>query len=159
MSHNILNYPKSRIILTLIIAMLLACQPQNTEVESGNPEKKRQQVRETIDKLNAALVVRDKATMEMICSDGLSYGHSNGILQNKEAFIDDVLNGPFQFLRADIENQEIELFEDMAIVKYIFVAQGIREGDTVDLRLGTSSLFKFYRDGQCELVLRQGYKL
>lgn len=142
----------------VVSLLLLSCLPPDNPTPPSAQEQQKK-VEKTVEILNASLVNKDREALDRICSEGLSYGHSTGIIQDKATFIDDVMNGPFRYINIQIENQKVELVEDLAIVTHIFVAQGLNKGDSVDVRLGAAHVYKLYRDGRCQLVLRQGYKL
>ena len=59
--------------------------------------KDEKDVAAAVEKLNKAMVDPEKSTLQSIVSEGLSYGHSGGIVQNKDVFIDDLINGAFNF--------------------------------------------------------------
>lgn len=149
------------ISLFIIMASCQDSTNQSAESESGTSVEPLTEaiVTETITQLNKALVEKDEATLDKICADGLSYGHSSGAIQDKATFIDDVVNGPFQFLSINTEDQLVGIYEDLATVTNVFVATGVNNGDTIELRIGTAHLYKRHNDGSCKLVLRQGFKL
>jgi len=112
-----------------------------------------------VSKLNQAMVDRDQATLKLLTMDELSYGHSSGKIENKEAFIHEVVNGDFVFISTATENQTI-LFsgEDTAVVRHIFSIDAINKGENVSIRIGNMLVFK-KQQNQWKLLARQGYKL
>ncbi|MEQ8808560.1 MAG: nuclear transport factor 2 family protein [Imperialibacter sp.] len=152
------------LIFTLFV-VLLSCGEQNSQSvvrgTGGAPLQKinADLVKLTVDSLNMALLNRDRKTLISICAAELSYGHSSGAVQDRQTFVDDVVNGPFAFLSIETENQKITTTEDMAIVRHVFQAKGLNNGDTVDVRIGNAQLYKLYPNGHLRLVLRQAFKL
>lgn len=116
-------------------------------------------VEQTVEGFNNALVNRDRAVLERICADELSYGHSSGLAQDKQTFIEDAVNGPFEFLSITTENQQVSLSDDMAIARHIFLAEAVNKGDSVRVRIGNAQLYRLDEEGKWRLVLRQAYRL
>src|SRR6187431_980111 len=151
----------SSIFKTIFASLLIlsGCQKNENQSTSVMADQSSQIkiVEKTVDRLNKALLNKDKTELEQICAEGLSYGHSTGVIQDKKAFIDDVVNGPLTFLSIQVEDQTIGFYDDLSIVRHIFVAKAINKGDTIDLRLGSAHLYKLDTTGNCKLVLRQGF--
>ena len=111
-----------------------------------------------VESLNKGIVNPEKSLLENIASDELSYGHSGGKVQNKSEFIDDLLNGSFDFLTVTTSDQKIIISDKNAIVRHIFTAKAINAGTPVDLRIGILLLWK-KEHGQWKLLARQAFKL
>lgn len=112
-----------------------------------------------VSELNQAMVDRDQETLELLTMDELSYGHSSGKIENKEAFIHEVVNGDFDFISSATENQTV-LFsgEDTAVVRHIFKIEALNMGENVSIRIGNMLVFK-KQHNQWKLLARQAYKL
>ena len=143
------------------VLLIGACSqpPDSTANSIPDEESVVRLVSETVNRLNNALVAKDSVQLSLITSDGLRYGHSSGINQDKSTFIDDVVNGPLTFLSIESEDQEIWVHEDLASVRNRFISKAIMRGDTINIRIGTAQLYKIGSDGSCKLVLRQGYRI
>ena len=108
---------------------------------------------------NQAMIDRDKATLESLTMDELSYGHSSGKIENKEAFINEIINGDFDFISTDTENQMVFLSdESTAVVRHIFLIEALNKGEEVSIRIGNMMIFKKDQN-QWKLLARQAYKL
>lgn len=108
---------------------------------------------------NDAIINPDKALLESLCSDKLTYCHSSGLIQNKSEFIDDIVNGPFSFLTIDMTNKTIDLSRDTAIVRYILDADATNAGEPTTVHLGMLQVFQAQPDGKWLLLARQAYKI
>jgi len=156
-----------QILLFSIMISVISCkeQTQNSvgkeEVknEVTLPAVKKADVEKTVLAFNDAMVNAQKEVLENLCADELTYGHSSGSIQNKEEFIDDLINGPFDFSSLIGEDQTINISGDTAVVRHIFVAEGTRDGKPADVRIGNMQVYQRQEDGSWKLLARQAYKL
>ena len=111
-----------------------------------------------VEKLNKAMVDPEKSTLQSIVSEGLSYGHSGGIVQNKEVFIDDLINGAFNFSSISPTNQTISITGTIAIVRNILVAKATDSGVPTDLRIGNAMVWR-KESGAWKLLVRQAFMI
>jgi len=140
-----------RSLSTLIVLLMIITSIQ---AQTKNEVRVAQKVKD----LNSAIVARDSAALAEISMDELTFGHSGGIIQDKEAFIKAILNGPTFFKSIDPEGQTIKVSSKHAIVRHIVVASATREGNPVPLRFGNVMVW-YKKHGQWKLLARQGYKL
>ncbi|GBF17860.1 MULTISPECIES: nuclear transport factor 2 family protein [Arenibacter] len=117
------------------------------------------EVQRTVSTFNEAMVNPSTELMDSLCADELTYGHSSGLIQNKAAFIDDIVNGPFDFLSLEAADQTITISGNTAIVRHIFLAKGTNAGEPADVRIGNTQVYQKARDGALKLLARQAYKL
>jgi len=96
-----------------------------------------QQVASKTDSLNKAYLHPEKAILDNLLSDDVSYGHSAGLVQNKAEIINGLINGPFHFLTISTSNQTIKVVKDMAIVRQTMLL------DYTDSEKKTSGKMKF----------------
>ena len=115
-------------------------------------------VAKSVKALNDALIDPETAFFEEFLMDELSYGHSSGKVQNKDAFVDDLINGSFDFQEIDISDETIEIIGQTAIVRHILSAKALNAGTPVEIRIG---IFLVYQKdkGQWKLLARQAFKL
>jgi hypothetical protein len=134
----------------LLVFLLSFCninaQSVNTEVESS------------IANLNAAMISKDKAGLEKLTAEELSFGHSTGVVENKSEFVQNVLSGPTTFYKIDISNQSINPADNFAIVRNISTISGSTKGQPLEIKIGVLMIWKKDR-GVWKLLARQGFKL
>ena len=111
-----------------------------------------------VEKLNKAIVDPEKGLLESIASEGLSYGHSGGKVQNKAQFVDDLVNGAFNFSSVNALDQTISISGDNAIVRHTLVAKATNAGVPTDIRIGNVMVWR-KESGQWKLLARQAFKL
>ncbi|KYP14366.1 nuclear transport factor 2 family protein [Flavihumibacter sp. CACIAM 22H1] len=111
-----------------------------------------------LDRLNAAIVDKQQAVLETICHDKIWYGHSNGRLDDKAAFIKDVMEGPVDFSSLDAEERTIRMAGKNATVRFVFQAKAKNKGEEVVIRIGVMTVWVKEKAGW-KLLARQAYKL
>jgi ketosteroid isomerase-like protein len=107
----------------------------------------------------AALLKPDRETLKNLSSPALSYGHSNGRVENQEQFIQNMLGGGSRFLSIELQNETLSVTGDIAIVRHILFAHTHDTGkDPGTIRIGI--LLVWHRDrGEWRVLARQAYKL
>lgn len=115
-------------------------------------------VASAVEILNKGIIEPDKALLENITSEGLSYGHSGGKVQNKTEFVEDLIHGTFDFLTVNTSNQKIMISGKNAIVRHTFTAKATNAGTPVDLNIGNLLVWR-KEHGQWKLIARQAFRL
>lgn len=80
--------------------------------------KKEAQVNAAVEKLKLAMVSGERASLESIAADQLSYGHSSGLVETKAQFVEKIASGSSDFVTIDLKNQTITLSGNIAIVRH-----------------------------------------
>lgn len=76
------------------------------------------QVANAVEKLRKVMIDPDKAKLENVISDHLSYGHSGGKVEDKAAFMDALLSGRSDFVSIELSDQTITTQGKTAIVRH-----------------------------------------
>ncbi|MBV8120487.1 MAG: nuclear transport factor 2 family protein [Alphaproteobacteria bacterium] len=114
-------------------------------------------VRNQVEVLRKALLAADKADLQKLTADQLSYGHSDGRVQNKTQFIDGVLTRKAVIKSLTFPDLSIALAGDAAIVRHTFASESESGGKTSNIRLSVLCVWQ-KQDGDWKLLARQGYK-
>ena len=93
-----------------------------------------------------------------MAAGALSYGHSSGKVEDKAAFVEGLLKGPFDFQTIDITDQTIKLVGKTAIVRHIFSSKVLNKGNPDSLKLGILLVWKKQK-GKWKLLVRQAVKI
>jgi hypothetical protein len=155
------QFSTSRLVSAIIVLLFfhgLGAFSQTTPELNSAPDDTAVVI-SVVSAFNQAMVDRDKATLESLTMDELSYGHSSGKIENKEAFINEIVNGDFDFISTDTEDQTV-LFSgaETALVRHIFLIEALNKGEEVSIRIGNMMVFK-KQQNQWKLLARQAYKL
>ena len=115
-------------------------------------------VRQNIEALREALLKADKAQLAQLTADQLSYGHSDGRVQNKPEFIDGVMTRKATVKSIDFPDLKIAVAGDAAIARHIYESESETDGKPNSVRIGTLQVWQ-KQGGDWKLLARQGYKL
>ncbi|MGS2737871.1 nuclear transport factor 2 family protein, partial [Sinomicrobium sp. M5D2P17] len=115
-------------------------------------------VKAVVELLRGVIIEPDEILLSNLTSDELTYGHSSGVIQDKDKFIDDLVHGAFDFTEVDFTDQRIVVSGSTAIVRHIFEAKATNAGEPVDIRIGNVLVY-VKQEGEWKLLARQAYKL
>ena len=80
--------------------------------------KQQKAVAVAVETLRKAMVDGDRAALQHIAMDGLSYGHSGGKVEDKAIFVENIANGNSDFVTIDLTDQTIYVSGKTAIVRH-----------------------------------------
>jgi len=107
-----------------------------------------------VENLRQAMLDGDKARLEALSAPQLTYGHSNGMLENKSQFVEALASGKSDFSSIDLTNQTIEVVGNVALVRHELHGQA----NSGAVNIGILLVWK--KDGKAwKLLARQAYKL
>lgn len=111
-----------------------------------------------VQSLRSAMIDADKAALEKLTAAKLSYGHSNGRIEDKAAFIGNLVSGQSDFVTMDLSAQTIAITGQTAIVRHTLGGQINDSG-----KAGTVNLYVLLvfgkEGGQWKLLARQAVKI
>lgn len=100
----------------------------------------------------------DKAALEALCSDHLTYGHSTGRVQDKAEFIADVASGRSKWKFINLNDLHHRVAGNNAWSRCVFDGENESGGKTNATKFGL--LLVWQRQGDAwQLLARQGYKI
>jgi hypothetical protein len=115
-------------------------------------------VAKAMDALNAAIISGDAQKLNAITGAQLSYGHSNGRLENKTEFVSAIVERRSVFVKIDITNQKIALMGNTAIVRNHLSGDTNTGGKPAHVEIDVMYVFRL-EGGDWKLIGRQAYKL
>lgn len=114
-------------------------------------------VAEAVDQLTQAMWHKDIAQLQALTADNLTYGHSNGTIQDKKTFISDIETGKSGFNELKMLNQKITMNGDVALVRNHFSAQAVNSGVLVPTEIENFQIWK-NQGGKWKLIGRQAFR-
>ena len=111
-----------------------------------------------IESLRTAMINADAAALERLVSDQLSYGHSNGHIDNSKEFVDKIASGQSDFVRIDITEQTISISGNTAIIRHLMKADTNDNGKPGSVQLRILLVWQ-KKGGQWKLLARQAVKM
>ena len=100
----------------------------------------------------------DKVKLEQVASAQISYGHSDGRVENKEQFINGVMTRKQVVKSLAFPELKVEVVGNAAIARHIYLAESEREGKATTTRIGALQVWQ-KQDGAWKLLARQGFRL
>ncbi|HEU4608172.1 MAG TPA: nuclear transport factor 2 family protein [Chitinophagaceae bacterium] len=115
-------------------------------------------IENSVEQLRKAMVEADSAMLDKLTAAELTYGHSNGLIENKAEFIRSLISGKYKFNSIELKNQQVIRSGDLAIVRHDFLAETHDQGKPVlHIRLHIMLAWKKYGSGW-KLLARQSIK-
>lgn len=104
-------------MMKLILSLLVCCMVETTLSLAQTADEKA--VAAAVEKLRKAMIAADKATLESLAADELSYGHSSGLIEDKAQFVNQFVTKSTVFLdNLTFSNQTIKVVGHNAIVRH-----------------------------------------
>lgn len=122
----------------------------------GQP-KANKQVADVVEELRKAMIDPEKATLEGLVSDKLSYGHSGGALDDKALFMDKLLSGKSDFVELSFDDQTITVSGNAAVVRHSLNAKTNDGGKPGEVHIKVLLVWQKQK-GKWVLLARQAVK-
>lgn len=140
-------------LATLGLAALLAWGP-GVHAQGVSDEEA---VGAAVERLRLAMIDPDRAALDKLVADELSYGHSGGRVDTKASFIGDLMSAKSDFVSIELTAQSVRVVGDVALVRHRLTGATLDQGKPgqVDLHV----LLVWHRhDGQWRLLARQAVR-
>ena len=116
-------------------------------------------VAEAVEKLRVAIIGAKEADLMKLTSPKLTYGHSNGLMEDQKEFIRALTSEESKFTKIDLSEQTITISGDVAMVRHKLIGDTHNKGkDPAPVRLGVLTVWQKVK-GQWVLIGRQAFKL
>ena len=116
-------------------------------------------VAEAVAALTKAMLGADKAKLEALVSDQLSYGHSGGVIQDKKDFVEVIASKKTVYKSIELSKQTVAVAGNNAIVRHAWESEsGTGDGKWNASKLGVLQVWQ--KDaGGWKLLARQAFKV
>ena len=135
--------------LLLSMALISPASTQSTD---------EQEVAAAVENLRKAMVAGDKSALENLAAEEISYGHSNGLIQDKAAFVEAIASGKNVFKAIQLSDQTIKIAGNTAIVRHTFNAEVVNNGTPGTAHIGVLLIWQKQK-AKWRLLARQAVKL
>jgi ketosteroid isomerase-like protein len=115
-------------------------------------------VAQSVEALRKAQLEADKAGLAQVTSEHVSYGHSDGRVQNKEEFIQGVVGRKQVVKTLTFPELKVSVVGNAAVVRHIFLSESELDGKATTTRIGAVQVWQ-KQDGAWKLLARQGFRL
>jgi hypothetical protein len=145
----IMNKKKGILVVIAFLFFTIGLSAQN------NAEKL---VAKQIDLFHLAMVDANEVALNDLTSEKLSYGHSNGAVEDKKDFMHKITSGASDYTKIDVSNQTINISGDVAIVRQD--AELLMKGSAHGTKLNLMLVMVWQKsNGKWKLLARQGVKV
>jgi len=115
-------------------------------------------IADRIENLRKAMLSPNKSVLEESVADQLSYGHSSGLIEDKAAFVEDIVSGKTVFTAIDFSNQTIRIVDNIAIVRHHMT--GATNNNNVPVKIDIIVLQVWQKQNTVwKLIARQAAKI
>jgi len=122
------------------------------------PQDQKAAVEAQVDALTKGILESDGAALDALTLDGLSYGHSSGVVQDKAAFIAPLASKRQTFPSITLSDRSVSVVGDDAIARHVFTGEVVTEGKSAPVHIGVMQVW--HRDGdRWRLLARQAFKI
>ena len=140
---------KQLTVTFLLLTTMISVYAQNKEEVA---------VSNAVEQLRKAMIDGNKAELEAIASDKLSYGHSGGYVEGKTEFVDKIATGKSDFVTIELKDQTINVSGKTAIVRHKLNATTNDSGKPGEVHLAILLVFQ-KENKQWKLLARQAVKV
>ena len=119
--------------------------------------KAEKEVSKAVEDFRKAMIDPDKETLNKLVSSDLSYGHSDGKLDDKQSFMENFLSGKYDFVTIDLSNQTVVVHGNTAIVRHILNADTNDSNIPGTVKLSVLTVWE-KQNGQWKLLARQAVR-
>lgn len=115
-------------------------------------------VEQAVDALTKALLAADGPALDALVLDGLSYGHSSGLVQDKAAFVETLTSKRSAFPSITLSDRSVSVVGEDAVARHVFTGEVDSGGKTAPVHIGVMQVW--HRDGgRWRLLARQAFKI
>lgn len=115
-------------------------------------------VAQAVQQLRQLMIDPDKAKLESLASNELSYGHSTGKIEDKKAFIEALTSGASDFKTIDLTEESITVVDNTAMVRHKLMAETANDGKPGQAKLAVLLVW-VKQKGNWKLLARQAVKI
>jgi ketosteroid isomerase-like protein len=134
-------------------ALALATLPTIAHAESADEAA----VRKAVDDLTKAMIAADRAKLEMLTADALSYGHSAGKVETKKEFIDVIADKKTTYKSITLTDPVVSVVGNNAVARHTFAAEVESGGQASSPKIGVMQVW--VKDGGAwKLLARQAFR-
>jgi ketosteroid isomerase-like protein len=135
-------------------ALVLAALPTIARAESADEAA----VKKAVDDLNKAMIAADKAKLEALVAEQLSYGHSGGRIETKAMFVDVFVSKKSVYKSVAITEPTVAVAGNSAIARHVFAVEFESDGKPGSAKVGVMQVWT-KEGGAWKLLARQAFRL
>ena len=115
-------------------------------------------VKKSVDELRTAWIKQDKAKIESLTADQLSYSHSDARLEDKAKFIEGVMTRKAAVKSLEWPELTAQIVGNTSVVRHLWVSESELEGKVTNTKIGVIQVWQ-KQDGGWKLLARASWRL
>lgn len=115
-------------------------------------------VGQTVEALRKAIFGQEQAQLEALCSEQLSYGHSDGRVENKAQFVQGVMTRKATLKSLTLSDHTTAIVGIDAIARHTWVSESETDGKATTTKIGVLQVWQ-QQGGSWKLLARQSVRL
>lgn len=120
--------------------------------------KQETEVAQAVELLRKAMVDANRADLDAIASEKLSYGHSSGKVEGKKDFVENIASGKSDFISIELNDQTISVSGNTAVVRHELHAKTNDGGKPGEAHIKILLVFQKH-GGKWLMLARQAVKM
>ena len=114
-------------------------------------------IAQAVEALRKAIFGQDKTQLEALAADQLSYGHSDGRVQNKAEFIEGVMTRKAIVKSITLSDHTITVVGNDAIARHTWASESETDCKPTSTKIGVLQVWQ-KQGGNWKLLARQGFR-
>src|SRR6266436_5511631 len=115
-------------------------------------------VKQAVEALRKAILAQDKAKLETLTAEQLSYSHSDARVEDKAKFIDGVMTRKAVVKSIDFPDLTVAIAGNNAIVRHLWVSESELDGKVTNTKIGVLQVWQ-KQDSGWKLLARASFRL
>jgi len=115
-------------------------------------------VKRAVEELRTAWFKQDKAKLESLAAEQLSYSHSDARLEDKAKFINGVMTRKATYKSLEFPDLTVQIVGNNAVVRHLWVSESELEGKVTNTKIGVLQVWQKL-DGGWKLLARASWRL
>jgi hypothetical protein len=119
---------KRLLLILMLLASVTAVAKSRIKPDSANLKK-------AMTELYTAMVKKDSVTISKLVHKKISYGHSNGWIENKKEMIANLYNGKLVYTKIEQSGEQVEIVRETATVRSTMDIDAALDGKAMSFKL------------------------
>ncbi|MEJ7739551.1 MAG: nuclear transport factor 2 family protein [Chitinophagaceae bacterium] len=141
-------------VSAVVVFMFCLSLTATSYAQSGDER----QIAAAVETLKKGMLEGNKSVLESITASELSYGHSNGLMEDKASFVGALASGKSDFLTINLSDQTIKIVGNTALVRHRLSGTNKDSGKEAPVNIGILLVWQ-KQQGKWKLLARQAYKI
>jgi ketosteroid isomerase-like protein len=137
------------IVIAPLLLLIMTTQAQS---------KQETEVAQAVELLRKAMVDANRADLDAIASEKLSYGHSSGKVEDKKDFVENIASGKSDFISIELKDHTISVSGNTAVVRHELHAKTNDGGKPGEAHIKILLVFQKH-GGKWLMLARQAVKM